>query len=99
MKEQTKVLIQDVRVSVFNVLKKTKRKSLDYHNLNLRQFLKPLDVSDKIDKMKLKVKYKTENIGSWDTSSVAPDGMIVMFYNNSAFNQDISGWYVSNISS
>ena len=58
MKEQTEVLSQDVRVSVFNILKKTERKSLNYHTLNLRQFLKPLDVSAKTDKMKLKIKYK-----------------------------------------
>ena len=34
--------------------------------------------------MKLKVKYKTENIESWGTSAVAPDSMIVMFYNNTS---------------
>ena len=38
-KEQTEVLCQDVRVSVFDILEKTERNSLDYHALKLRQFL------------------------------------------------------------
>ena len=44
-KEKTGVLSQDVRVSVFDILEKTERNSLDYHALKLRQFLKFRGVS------------------------------------------------------
>jgi|TARA_B110000914_G_scaffold20709_1_gene15555 hypothetical protein len=47
LKEQSEVLSQDVRVSVFDILEKTERKGLDYHGLKLRQFLKPLGASAK----------------------------------------------------
>ena len=47
LKEQSEVLSQDVRVSVFDILEKTERKGLDYHSLKLRQFLKPLGASAK----------------------------------------------------
>jgi len=47
LKEQSEVLSQDVRVSVFDILEKTERKGLDYHGLKLRQFLKPLGTSAK----------------------------------------------------
>ena len=64
LKEQSEVLSQDVRVSVFDILEKTERKGLDYHGLKLRQFLKPLGVSAETDQMKWKFTYKTENISS-----------------------------------
>ncbi len=52
LKEQSEVLSQDVRVSVFDILEKTERKGLDYHGSKLRQFLKPLGVSAETDQMK-----------------------------------------------
>ena len=45
LKEQSEVLSQNVRVSVFDILEKTEREGLDYHGLKLRQFLKPSGVS------------------------------------------------------